>query len=173
MSANLRLKLGVALLVLGLVMPAGALFVAGTDWPEGLKALVSGVLVLGLEIMIVPAVALMGKENYERIVKVVKGALLMLRPAGNVGRARHTVGLWLLTAPVIFVWITRYVPSWLPEGGAARLWAHLGLDLCIVASLFVLGGDFWDKLRALFLNEARAVIPPPADHEKARSWRHS
>jgi hypothetical protein len=35
MSADTRLKLGIALLVLGLVMPAGTLFVVGTDWPAG------------------------------------------------------------------------------------------------------------------------------------------
>jgi hypothetical protein len=28
-----------------------------------------------------------------------------------------------------------------------------------LASLFVLGGDFWDKLRALFLYQARAIFP--------------
>jgi len=27
-----------------------------------------------------------------------------------------------------------------------------------VASLFVLGGDFWDKIRALFLHSARAQV---------------
>jgi multidrug efflux pump subunit AcrB len=46
----LRLKLGIALLVLGLVMPAGTLVVAGMDWPGALKALVSGILLFGLEI---------------------------------------------------------------------------------------------------------------------------
>jgi hypothetical protein len=35
-----------------------------------------------------------------------------------------------------------------------------------LASLFVLGGDFWDKLRALFVREARAVFPEKKD-EKA------
>jgi len=29
----------------------------------------------------------------------------------------------------------------------------------LVASLFVLGGDFWDKLRALFVHEARVQFP--------------
>jgi hypothetical protein len=33
MSADTRLKLGVALLILGLIMPAGTLPVAATDWP--------------------------------------------------------------------------------------------------------------------------------------------
>jgi hypothetical protein len=29
----------------------------------------------------------------------------------------------------------------------------------LLISLFVLGGDFWDKLRALFVHSARAVFP--------------
>ena len=28
-----------------------------------------------------------------------------------------------------------------------------------IMSLFVLGGDFWDKLRALFVRQAKAVFP--------------
>jgi hypothetical protein len=28
-----------------------------------------------------------------------------------------------------------------------------------LSSLFVLGGDFWDKVRALFIYDARAVLP--------------
>ena len=33
------------------------------------------------------------------------------------------------------------------------------LDALFVASLFVLGGDFWDKLRALFIRDAKAQFP--------------
>jgi hypothetical protein len=32
-------------------------------------------------------------------------------------------------------------------------------DVLMLVSLFVLGGDFWDKLRALFVHGARAVFP--------------
>jgi len=31
-------------------------------------------------------------------------------------------------------------------------------------SLFVLGGDFWDKLRSLFVRESRAVFPGDMGH---------
>jgi hypothetical protein len=47
----------------------------------------------------------------------------------------------------------------LPENYVLRVWANLGLDVITLASLFVLGGDFWDKVRALFLHDARAVFP--------------
>jgi hypothetical protein len=67
MSADTRLKLGVALLIVGLIMPAGTLPVAATDWPLAVKTVGSTILLLGFEIMLIPAVALMGKDNFDRI----------------------------------------------------------------------------------------------------------
>jgi hypothetical protein len=160
MSANLRAKLGVAALLLGLVMPAGAFFVVRANWPGELKTIVSGILVLGPEIMTVPAVALLGKENFERIVGVIKRALRMLRPSGAVSRTRYTVGLALFVGAGLAAWANGYAIFLLPEL-APRVWVNLALDLLFVASLFVLGGDFWDKLRALFVYQARAVFPSP------------
>jgi hypothetical protein len=159
MSADTRLKLGIALLILGLVMPAGTFLVAGTNWSIAVKAMVSGVLLLGLELMLIPAVALMGKENFDRITKGAMRLLKTLKPAGTVGRTRYTIGLVLFISPLLFAWIASYVPSWLPEDYLVRVWINLSLDLVTVASLFVLGGEFWDKLRALFLYDARAVLP--------------
>jgi hypothetical protein len=43
MSSDTRLKLGVALLILGLIMPAGTLLVAAADWPIAVKTVVSGI----------------------------------------------------------------------------------------------------------------------------------
>ena len=62
----------------------------------------------------------------------------------------------------LYAWAAVYVPALQPEDAGLRLWLNLGLDLTLVISLFVLGGDFWDKVRALFVHEARAVFPPPA-----------
>jgi hypothetical protein len=159
MSADTRLKLGIALLILGLVMPAGTFLVVGTQWPVAVKTMVSGVLLFGLEIMIIPAVALMGKDNFDRIRNGAMRLLRRLKPAGSVGRTRYTIGLMLFAGPALFAWIASYVPSWLPEDYLVRVWINLGLDLVTVASLFVLGGEFWDKLRALFLYDARAMFP--------------
>jgi hypothetical protein len=43
----------------------------------------------------------------------VKGVLKRLKPAGNVGRTRYTIGLVLFFGPVLFAWIASYVPSWM------------------------------------------------------------
>jgi len=50
-------------------MPAGVLFIVGSDWPAGVKAVVSGTLLFGPEVMTIAAVAMMGKENFDRIVE--------------------------------------------------------------------------------------------------------
>jgi hypothetical protein len=159
MSASTRLKLGAALLILGLVMPAGTLLVAATDWPIAVKTVVSGILLFGFEIVLIPAVALMGKDNFERIWAGAMRLLTALKPAGNVGRTRYKWGLYMLVGPTLYAWIASYVPSWLPEDYVLRILVNVGLDFITLASLFVLGGDFWDKVRALFLHDARVVLP--------------
>jgi hypothetical protein len=159
MSANTRLKLGVALLILGLVMPAGTLLVAITDWPVAVKTVASSILLFGFEVMLIPAVALMGKDNFDRIWAGAMGVLKTLKPAGNVSKKRYKVGLYMLVGATLYAWIASYAPSWLPEDYVLRVWVNLGLDVVTLASLFVLGGDFWDKVRALFLHDARAAFP--------------
>jgi hypothetical protein len=159
MSADTRLKLGVALLILGLVMPVGTLAVVATEWPTPVKTVVSGILLFGFEIMLIPAVALMGKDNFDRIWAGAMRVLKTLKPAGDVSKTRYKVGLYMLVGPTLYAWIANYAPSWLPEDYVLRVWVNVGLDVVTLASLFVLGGDFWDKVRALFLHDARVVVP--------------
>ncbi len=159
MSANSRLAWGIALLVIGAILPLGIFLLPMTDWPVSVKGAVGGVLFFGFEIMAVPAAAVMGKENFDRIVAKAKGLLGMLKPAGEVGKVRHAIGLVLFLLPLVPTYIMAYMPKWLPDNSPKRLWVSICSDVIFLVSLFVLGGDFWDKLRALFVREARAVFP--------------
>jgi sterol desaturase/sphingolipid hydroxylase (fatty acid hydroxylase superfamily) len=159
MSVNTRLYLGIALLTIGLIMPFGVVFVAKADLPTTLKAAITGILLFGFEIMAVPAVAVMGKENFDRIMSRAKGWMGSLKPAGNIGKVRHCVGIAMFLLPIIPTYIMGYAPQWLPDNSPWRLWVSIASDAVFLASLFVLGGDFWDKLRSLFIREARAVFP--------------
>ncbi|MBW1773551.1 MAG: hypothetical protein JRJ82_11760 [Deltaproteobacteria bacterium] len=47
----------------------------------------------------------------------------------------------------------------IPGYEAFRFWISLVGDAMFVCSFFVLGGDFWDKVRALFIHGAKAQIP--------------
>ena len=161
MSPDTRLKLGIALLLLGLVMPAGTvprcrngLAGGGEDGGERHSLARSGD----------PDRSGRCPDGQGELSTAssprAKGVFKTLKPAGNVGRTRYTIGLVMFVVPPLLAWVDSYAPSsWLPQDYAVRVWVNLALDLTIVASLFVLGGDFWDKLRALFLHEARVVFP--------------
>src|SRR5207247_6529424 len=141
-TAQTQLKWEMVLLSVSMIMAAGTLLVAATDWPIAVKTVVSGILLFGFEIVLIPAVALMGKDNFERIWAGAMRLLTALKPAGNVGRTRYKWGLYMLVAPTLYARIASYVPSWLPEDYVLRVLVNVGLDLITLASLFVLGGDF-------------------------------
>jgi hypothetical protein len=61
--------------------------------------------------------------------------------------------------PIFFGWLAPYAPHLIPKYEAHRFVVNLAGDLMFISSLFVLGGDFWDKVRALFMHGARAQIP--------------
>ena len=69
------------------------------------------------------------------------------------------VGLVMFSVPIVFGWLAPYAADLIPGyPGNVFTYAIVG-DLLLLVSLFVLGGDFWDKLRALFIGGAKAVFP--------------
>ena len=72
-----------------------------------------------------------------------------------MGRTRFRIGLAMFLLPLLFGWLTPYVLPVLPDYGAHRFAYGVSGDLLLLASLLMLGGDFWDKLRALFVRDAK------------------
>ena len=84
-------------------------------------------------------------------------------PPKEVGRVRYTIGLVMFFFPGIFAWVAMYTSlDWIPGFPEHRIRIALLLDFTFVCSFFVLGGDFWDKLRALLVHKAKAIFPEPA-----------
>jgi hypothetical protein len=87
------------------------------------------------------------------------GFFMRAAPKARVSRMRYRIGLviWaLLAVSGLFIF---YMPDLIPGYNENRLIMNLAADFLFLASFFVLGGDFRDKFRALFIYEARAVIP--------------
>jgi hypothetical protein len=165
MDAKARFKIGLAFLVAGIIMPFGAVFIAKTDWPLSVKGLVGGFLVVGgPEIMTILAVAVMGRENYDVIIKKIFSWFKKLKPSGTVSKLRYTIGLILFLVPIIPSYIMAYIPNWLPDVSPERFYINITSDVIFISSFFVLGGDFWDKIRALFIKDAKAVFPEKIDN---------
>ena len=78
-----------------------------------------------------------------------------------MSRTRYRVGLVMFLLPLIPTYVMAYAPQWLPDHSPLRLYVNLAADFIFLSGLFVLGGDFWDKLRALFVYDARVEFGPP------------
>ena len=52
-----------------------------------------------------------------------------------------------------------YAPLFVSGNFYLRVILNIATDVVFIASLFVLGGDFWDKLKALFIFSAKVSFP--------------
>ena len=151
---------GITVLVIGFLLPLLIPFVAYLDVSTEVRTLISGILLVGgPEIFSIIAIAIMGKSGYLYIKSKVFALLKRALPTGGVSRLRYNIGLVLLISHVIFAYLTFYVPEWLPGYDEHRIAINLTADFLMVITLFILGQDFWEKIRALFIYDAKASVP--------------
>lgn len=164
MTANTRLKLGIALAVGGNFLFFTSAWIYWMPWSAATKAAVWGVLFFAPEVGTLAGAAIMGKENYERFKTAVFKWLHRIKPAGDIGPVRHRIGVAMFLLPIVPTYIQAYEPTWLPDSSSWRWIVKVAADVIFIASFFVLGGDFWDKLHALFLRAARVQLPSDIPH---------
>ena len=155
-----RLAVGGIVFVAGQLSPLLIPLVVASDLPGAVKATLSGLLVLGVpELASVAAAAILGKEGFHALKGLIADLFKKHGPPEEVSRSRYRAGLVMFTLALVLGWAAPYwghlIPGWKEHPYA---WSAAG-DLTLILSLFVLGGEFWDKLRALFIHGAKASFP--------------
>jgi hypothetical protein len=154
-----RIKLGTAIFGLSILLPVvGIPVVTGLGLSTTMTASVSGALLVGAEVLGVCAVAVMGKSGFAFIKNRVFGFLKQHGPPRKVSRGRYNFGLVIFCVPLLFGWLSLYISKWVPGLLSHPFPYAIGGDILILASLFILGGDFWDKIRSLFIHDAEAYF---------------
>jgi len=150
-----RLRLGLVIFITGFASPLLIPVIAAADLPTGWKTVISGALAVGIpEVFSIIAIAIMGKAGFNTIKSRFFGFLKKHGPSDRVSRSRYRVGLVMFVLPFLFGWLGPYFVHRIPDYEAYRLPVSIAGDILLVSSLFVLGGDFWDKVRALFVHDA-------------------
>ena len=160
---GLRFRLGLTILIVGwlspLLIPVVTRTSLGTEW----KTIISGLLAVGIpEVFTVAAIAIMGKSGFNLIKERIFSFLKKHAPPDRVSLIRYRIGLVMFALPIIFGWLGPYGAHKIPGYETHRLVVIVIGDLMFAASLLVLGGDFWDKIRALFTHGARVQFNGPA-----------
>jgi hypothetical protein len=158
-----RLKLGIAIFIIGFLSPLLIPVVKAMQIPTAWKVAISGALVVGIpEVFSVVAIAILGKSGFNVMKASIYKWIKRHGPPDKVSRSRYRIGLVMFVLPVLFGWFVPYAPDIVPGYETHRFWVNLCGDVMFVSSLFILGGDFWDKLRALFVYEAKAKFSEPS-----------
>lgn len=162
-----RYKVGLFMIVVGNL---GILFALAMP-ALGAGAGTVGAMVVGGEIVSLASIVFLGKEGFKAIKSKFVGAI-KASYTGAVGKTRHYIGVALLCTNVLTTFILAFY-AWgsfaaaKPEGPHPIVW---GLDLAqqasmvewiflvgemsFLVSIYVLGANWWGKLRRIFVWEA-------------------
>ncbi|HBH30937.1 MAG: transporter suffix domain-containing protein [Desulfofustis sp. PB-SRB1] len=154
-----RIKAGFAIFLVSIAWPLFMPVLLFFGISTGAVAKLSGVLLIAAEVMLLAAAALTGKEGFAYIKQRVFGFLKSYSPPESVSALRYKIGLVMFTVPLLFAFLAPYLGMFIPKQIAGNLFLAMGADLSLLISLFLLGGDFWDKLRALYIHGAVASMP--------------
>jgi len=156
----------------GKLVAAGIIFISGflspllipivtsSNLSIGWKTTLAGLLALGIpELFMIIAAAVAGKEGFNYLKNKIFGLLKKYGPPDKVSRARYRIGLVLFLFPLITGWLLPYISHHVPFFEDNKYIINITGDIMFIVSLIVLGGDFWDKLRSLFIYGAKAVFP--------------
>jgi len=156
--AGWRFRLGLTILIVGWLSPLLIPLVSRTSLATEWKTIISGLLAVGIpEVFTVAAIAIMGKSGYSLIKDRIFKFLKKHGPPDRVSPARYRIGLVMFVLPILFGWLGPYGAHRIPGYETHRFVVSLVGDFMFVAGFFVLGGDFWDKVKALFIHNARAL----------------
>ena len=158
--AGWRFRLGLTILIVGCLSPLLIPVVTRTSLATELKTIISGLLAVGIpEVFTLVAIAIMGKSGYNLIKERIFSFLKKHGPPDRVSLTRYRIGLVMFVLPIAFGWLGPYGAHQIPGYEAHRFTVNVIGDVMLMSSLFVLGGDFWDKVRALFIYKAKSHIP--------------
>lgn len=150
----------------GQLAPLAIPLVTNSSLPATWKSVLSGVLLLGVpELAIVLTVIVLGKAGFNelkaRIWKLFRRTVL----PGEVSRGRYYAGLVVFLIPILIGWLSPYLYESAPSLLRYRLTVAIVSDVALIVGLCLMGGQFWDKIRALFVYEARATFLPMTPHD--------
>ncbi len=151
-----RLWLGILILVIGFLSPLLIPLILATELSTSTKSVISGLLAFGIpELFMVVAIGIMGKDGFNYLKRYLSLVLRRYGPPDEVSPIRYNIGLIMFILPLVVSFIAPYFGHKLAFFENSEITIMIILHTMLFISLFVLGGDFWEKLRGLFIRRAK------------------
>lgn len=148
---------GVSFFVIGQATTLLIPLVSSSGLSELWKAILSGTLFFVTpQLGIVLAVAVLGKAGYSYLKGIIfKWFRRYALPPEVVSLRRYRIGLVMFILPVLIGWAAPYFSSMVPGYAENETIIAIIGDIIFIMSVFVLGGEFWDKIRSLFVYKSK------------------
>ena len=132
---------------------------SAAGWSTAKVASLSGGIFIANKVLLVGAIAIMGKPGFNYLKQLLFGFFRKFGPPKQVGRGRYRLGLIMFMVPMLMTWIAPYVTGLLRPGSVYGFLQEVSLEVLLLVGLFMLGGEFWDKMRALFQHRTKVEFP--------------
>jgi len=154
-----RLIIGGIVFIVGQLSPLLIPAVLSSELGSGIKTALSGFLMLGVpELAIMLSIVIMGKAGFAYLKSKIGRLFKQYGPPDKVSKVRYTIGLIMFIIPFLIGWLLPYFEHLIPWYDAYHLWINICGDILLIVSLFILGGDFWEKIRSLFIYNQKPMI---------------
>lgn len=155
LDGDWRFYAGMTALILSLIMPFFAFLVPLLGLPVAESAVIVGVLIAGgPEVVGLVGIALLGRKAFLYFTYKLKTALRRVVLPKRVSKRRYYFGLIVSLASLLPLYAYGYFPNWLPSGDT-RIYILATADVSFILSMFIMGGEFWEKFRRLFIWEGK------------------
>ena len=155
-NPGFRFYLGLVIFITSFFMLPIGLVLKGFMATHFLKGVILAVFWISAPLMKISSIAILGKSSYEWINYKMHYIYHHVAKPHQVTPLRYNIGLVLFVLPFLPNYMISFMPHLFSISLTARYIIIVASDVVFIASLFVLGGDFWDKLRALFIYKAKA-----------------
>ena len=139
------------MLVVGFICPLATPLLWELPLSDSIKTLISGALIFGIpEVLMISAIAVMGKEAWEWIKSKLWSGLEFVSPQ-RVSKTRYYVGVVLFSVCLIEGAVelnSTYIQNWIEKDSTTFQWV---MNILFASSFFIAGGEFWDKIRSIFI----------------------
>ncbi len=164
-NPGIRFYVGLTVFIFSFFMlPTGLIlkgFIANHFW----KGFILASFWISAPLMKISSIAILGKSSYVWIQYKMHYLYHRVAKPHQVTPLRYNIGLFMFVLPFLPNYMISFMPHLIPISLQTRYIIIVASDVVFLSSLFVLGGDFWDKLRALFIYKAKARFEETPEKE--------
>jgi hypothetical protein len=156
-SAGWRFNVGIIIIVFIFLFLLLIPLSAAMDLPAKTVATITGVVFIGNKVLLLIAIGVMGKAGFQELKRRM---FKKLTPDHMPGPARYRIGLVMFFLPLLAAMLSPFLDAFWPGLRPNSFPLQVSGNIMMIASFFVLGGNFWDKVRALFVRTTTVVDAP-------------